>query len=187
MEIHWAQNPLESIVEINDYDKQILKLKLRIENLEESLWDVNFALKEGNEFNLEEARRQANDEYWSIEANQASIDRLFGYCLESLSGEHCGDCTCVPCSCIKCYTENLLDIRTLKTNKIAASIIKSAFEKSNTKKLDDVIKYLEKYEPICSGSWLPFPEKFKSLVPKFIKDAHAAAEWLRVYKKEHNL
>ena len=47
MKIIYNENPLRTVVELDEHDRQILRLKIKIEELKDNLSDVHFRLTEG--------------------------------------------------------------------------------------------------------------------------------------------
>ena len=191
MKIHWAQNPLQTTVELDDHDKEILRLKANVEVLEEHLSEASFHLDEGKWFDLAKAHA-AIDLHYDKEAVQESITQRVGWYIPELErGIHCGDCTCVPASCSKCHAESVLGIDTIKgvgkhaLTKIEGCFLKPQIEKGKWAGYDldvtihDAIRKLENYEP--KADWAGWEVH----APRWKAEASRALEWLRAYRDEH--
>lgn len=192
MKIIYNKNPLHSIVELDEKDKQLLWYKIKVEELEELLSNVHFHLEEGKYFDLEQARKDSDpDYYWNDEKSELDkrCDKLLKHYIIELNGYHDGDCTCIPGSCSKCHAESLLGINTISgLEKHAAYQISGSFGKNNEKSIDDVIKHLANYDPTPSD---PNSESWKKIggyeqyVPRWKAQAQEAHDWLISYKNEH--
>jgi|ERR1017187_6059995 hypothetical protein len=180
MKITYQPNPLNTIVELDEYDIEILRLKLIIEDLDERIYGANFRLEPGERFNPEEAIKELDVD--SLE--EIDVSKNLQWMIEELKSSHCGDCTCVPCSCLKCHAEHLLGIDTIpKLGKHSAHKIEGAF--GNNRNIDEAIEYLVNYKPIRDEAWLKFPpEDFEKHIPRWTEEAKRAAEWLKDYKEK---
>ena len=110
MRIVYTQNPLETVVEIDDMDRKVLRLKLIIELLEENLGEAAFHVGKEH-FDLDIVKKAVAWDTWSGEKFEAAINERITLAESELCGSHVGDCTCVPCSCMKCWAEDLLGIK----------------------------------------------------------------------------
>lgn len=200
MRIVWQPNPMRTRVELDEADKRVFRLSIKVEELEERLSSAHFdldpamrewaqkALKrdESLEACVERARyhlRSATEE--GEKALEERVDMLLSHFLEELAGEHDGDCTCVPCSCSKCHAESLLGIDTIEgLGKHPGSKISGMFrarpgEPEPT--IDEVIEKLRNYAPVNTSSSWP-DEDFQKHVPRWIEEAKHAHAWLLNYK-----
>ncbi len=186
MKIIYQSNPLTTIVELDDNDREILRLKLIIENLEDRIYGAHFDLEPGDRFDAEAARRELDVESLEDEPLNERINKMLGYCLDELHGTHCGDCTCVPCSCLKCHAEYLLGIDTIKgLGKHPAHYVNSAFSEGRTT-LDEAIAWLSAYKPVKNKSWEGISqEEFDRHIPRWTEEARLACEWLKNYQQKH--
>lgn len=177
MKITYTPNPLRTIIELDDHEKEVFKLKLKIEQLEEDIFAAAYELDPKNaNWTMSSSHRHPNGRtqeeliagvlsdhldtsYLYSEGEykgrglDARVDELFGYYVDDLRGSHAGDCTCVACSCTKCHAEGMLGIDTIKgLEKHAAHKIQAAFDyregdEWKTRSLDEVLEILRTYEP----------------------------------------
>lgn len=181
MKITYKDNPLETIVELDETEKEILRLKTKIEILYEDAWMAEYHLKEKN-FDLEKAK-----DYLKIFSSEKlvneEVDRLFEEYIKELQLSHCGDCVCFPCSCTKCHAEGMLGINTFP-DLGSHSAHKIAMEFRKYKTIDEVIDSLENFNPKMEDCWVGKVEVWKSHLPRWTKEAKEASVWLKNYKKE---
>ena len=185
MNIIYQPNPLATIVELDDHDREVLKLKLIINDVNETFVEAYFHLTEGKNYNPSAAKKLLLCDDDLEEKQSAKATRLLNICQSELRKAHVGDCICVPCSCVKCYAESFLGINTIKDlRKHEASHINSAFNSGKT--LDEVIKHLENYADAPKPGWAATrPELYESSLPRFLQEATAAAIWLKEYSAAH--
>lgn len=181
MKIIYKENPLETIVELDDSEKEILRLKIKAEIISEDADMASYYLQEEH-FDLEKARdyigyvckHSESDEY---------LEKMTDAYLETLTGTHGGDCTCFPASCPKCHVENMLGIDTISgLGSHQAHQIFYEFREYET--IDEVIKSLENHNPQITDAWKNNIESWNANLPRWKKEAKQAAEWLKNYKKE---
>jgi len=192
MKITYNKNPLCTTIELDEHDKQLLWQKIKLEELEDLLFDVYFHLQDGKYFDLDAAKKSADPEYYCTEDKSPidkRCDQLLEHYIVELQGNHVGDCTCVACSCSKCHAESLLGIDTIPgLGKHAASKINGAFGKNNEKSIDDVIHYLANYEinpaNFTDEAWQKLGG-YEQYVPRWMAEAKLAHDWLVNYKNEH--
>lgn len=178
MKIIYTQNPLKSIVHLDAHDRELFKLNIRIEELEENMFNAHFHLNPDDQYYDPVKARNA------LYEDKAKLDdrvtELYECYMGNLAGEHCGDCICVPCACTKCYAENLFGIGTITgLGKHAASKIHSAFGKDNDKTLAQALDSLKNYN--SNTEWKEW-EKYSD---GWIEDNKFAYEWLLKYKADH--
>lgn len=146
LKIIWNENPLKSVIKLTD---------------------------EGQEFLYKQVAEDLKfDEIETV----SEINRFYGYALNSLSEEHCGDCTCIPASCSKCIAEYHLGVTTLDCSKKIGSNIARVFDLVDT--IEEAIEYYE--------TW-PDPKIIKteqSLFDIWTKTARDTADWLKTYRSE---
>lgn len=194
MKIIYNENPLRTVVELDEHDRQIFWFKLKVEELQNKLFDAHFHLAEDKYFDLERARQATDPEKYLQEDNQEKVavdkrvDMLFETYVEELQSIHSGDCTCVPCSCMKCHAEGVLGIDTLKPfpGKHELAKIDSAFSKDRT--LVEAIAYLKdhKISREKPESWKhTSQEAYESYIPRWEQEQVRAYEYLNNYAKEH--
>lgn len=183
MKIIYKPNPLETIVELDERDKEILRWRIIAHKLEERLFDISSALEEVNDHSIFRAKQYATltyDDEYKTEIDKYA-DKWTEIYANALKEDHVGDCTCVPASCLKCHAENYLDIDTLEgLGKHEAGKIFGAFgafeEDSPTRSIDDVLEILKNYDP--KANW----EGWEAHAPRWIEEAKRAYEWLLNYK-----
>ena len=201
MKIIWNPNPLLTVVELNEADKQLLWHRVKINELEERISQAHFDLDPEMREWRQSIGKGRSPEEWITEAQRSldysyvcgdtkydgsSFDEYITYVtneyIQELSRAHCGDCTCVACSCLKCHIETLLGIDTIKgLHKHEASFISGAFMPKNgaTPTLEQAIAYLKDYQPQNVQEWgLPHVERWK-------QEAQRAYQWLVAYQQEH--
>lgn len=191
MKITYTPNPLATFVELDEHEKELFRLKLKIELLEECVFGAQYCLGMNpyakNKFDVESAKRDLD---YDEEKADARVNELLEHYLEELKGQHVGDCTCVACSCLKCHAESLLGIDTLKPfpGKHAMYHIASAFSRYNpeTKQhdgpevsLDEAIEKLASYKP--TSSWLGW----MTHTDRWAHEAKSAYEYLVTYRSNH--
>lgn len=177
MKITYTPNPLDTIVELDEHEKQILRLKLKLEKYEDMIFSAHFAIScrledRGSlkaytvEEALDNARKELDPDFWCNDEEgkkdhsklDSLVDELLEHYLEELRGTHVGDCTCVAVSCSKCHAERLLGINTLAPypGKHVLFNIAQAFSRWNeeTKQhdgpevsLDEAIQKLANFDP----------------------------------------
>lgn len=188
MNITYAQNPLATVVELDDHDRAILRLKLEIEDLEDKIVSAEYDLKKGK---IDEARAELDYSWMDGEkkaAREARFAEMVAYYEAELRSYHVGDCTCVACSCDKCHAEVMFGIDTTKgLGKHAGHKIACAFGKDGARSIDEALAYLRDYDPQPQagreeawaklGGWAQY-------VPRWKAEAAEAFEWLKHYKAE---
>jgi hypothetical protein len=189
MKIIYTENPLASKIILDAKDKEIFRLKLKIQGLEEVIYGAYFKLKkkDGGYPKLYDPEEGVNRlQEWVDEQNDEGDTKHFTECYEYYldeleNGEHCGDCTCVASSCTKCYAEGLLDLNTIAgLGNHSGSKVSGAFRTHET--CAEVIEYLRK--PITlepedgkDKSW------WKPYIPRWNTEREHAIEWLIDYQK----
>lgn len=182
MRIIWTPNPLFTRVELDEHDREKLKLRIEISELHDLLGEACFCLKDGDRFDLERARRAVLYENWTGKGNPTArrVDELFEHYVEELVGQHVGDCTCFPATCSKCLAEDMLGINTMKgLGKHSAIKINSAFGGTADGDMDEAIRRLESYEPKADF------DGWEAHAPRWRAEAKAALKWLKAYRDEH--
>lgn len=194
MKIIYSENPLRTVVELDEHDRQIFWFKLKVEELQDKLFGVHFSLTEGEYFNIDRARKDADpDAYTQEDGGEKTpldkrVDILLERYIEELQGIHSGDCTCVACSCMKCRAEHILGIDTLKPfpGKHALHKIGSAF--SNGRSLAEAIVHLRdhKISREKPKDWKgSTQEQYEIHVPRWEAEQATAYEYLKKYAEEH--
>lgn len=186
MEISWNQNPLRTTFSLTDQEKELFRLKVIAAELEENLASAEFHLstsgRDKDYYDPQTALR-----YLGYAQEVDVGDRAYGLYLSELEdGTHAGDCTCFPASCAKCHAEYILGFSTISgLGKHAAHKIYGSFSVAGVS-IHEVIRQLEKYEPVRSGAWLNMPEEaFTQHLPRWKAEARSALAWLTTYRDEH--
>jgi len=188
MHIEYNKNPLYSAVVLNDTDKELFKLKIRVYVMENMLLDGGIYLEDTKHFDLKMARRYLSVTY-NEDGETTSIDTRTDEMYKILSNElsymHCGDCTCVAMSCDKCFAEEILGIDTLKgLGKHSAYKIDAAFGSKNEKDIDEALEHLKNYDPTPKD-----PEKwdrvggYEQYMERWKAEGKVAYDWLANYAK----
>lgn len=187
MNIIWNPNPLATVVELNDTDREMLVRYIQNERYSDILCDIEMGIADGKITSLDEAHLQAKK--WE-EICELNIDcDMVKTFEEELKQGHMGDCTCVPCSCLKCHAEYALGICTIAgLGNHEASAVQSAFGDSNEKTIEQAIEFLQKeirYED-RHPSWEKYSrEDYEKHIPVWEPQRRNALEWLIKYKLEH--
>lgn len=190
VKILWAQNPLETIVELDEHDKAILRLKLVLERLEEAAFSVHFAVEKG--LSKEKILEELDVDYYFDNGERGgrpfrmSIDEDLERSVQSLREAHDGDCVCSACACLKCRTENLLAIGPISgLGKHAGRKIRDAFlVRGSNASIGDAIHELETHYPTnTTPGWSQV--NFESHIPRWLEDQRKAAEWMTKYRSAH--
>ena len=190
MQIYWNKNPLYTTIELDQHEKKELWYKIKLKEMEELLFSAHFHLQEDKYFDLAQARKEVEPDYYCTDDKSPldkRCDEMLEYYLAELKDKHAGDCTCIPCSCSKCHAESLLDMDTIKgLGKHSAYKIDSAFGPNNEKTIDQAIESLANYVPVKGENWKNTSQAdFDKHIPRWTEEARAAHVWLVNYKKEH--
>jgi hypothetical protein len=185
MNIIYHENPLNTVIHLDECEKQILWYKTKVEQMEYRLFSVHYNLAESR-LNLKEARREADSSYYLDEDVNGNtplddrVDELVAWYIEALASSHVGDCTCVACSCEKCHAEELMGINTIPgLGKHEAHYIDIMFQEHNT--IHEVLGALKNYEPPPSSG-----AKWElTTINRWKGEATGAYEWLYKYIHEH--
>jgi hypothetical protein len=206
VKIIWNQNPLATVVELDDFDKRILRLKIEVAALRDRMYDANFDIDpEQRKWRNENTDKKRTLEE-SIAAALLSLDvgwtdgdgerhgKTWDQWLDAeveeyiaeLAGMHDGDCTCVACSCLKCRAESLFGTNTTDgLGKHAGSYVDGAFapKDGRTPTLDEAIESLRAPKFVRPESWKR--DDYEVHIPRWTAEAKDAHAWLVSYKAAH--
>jgi hypothetical protein len=107
LKIIYTPNPLSCKIELDDFDKRILRKNVYIDMLEDIIIDAKDHLEEAGG-NYDKAVKIL-DTRFSDELTK-ELDEKVQEHLEELNGCHAGDCTCAPASCLKCWAEEFAEV-----------------------------------------------------------------------------
>ena len=174
--IHWHQNPLRTVVELDDASRRALRTRLERDYLGEVIHDVRRRLQAGRVDQLEAVLvrvDQVDDE----------VDQQVDEYLRALRDEHCGDCTCVPASCMKCHAEEAVGVDTIAgLYKHVANHVRIAFEVDAERTIDQAIDALAHYQD--PAPWVDHHDTWLACLPRWRAEAHQAHAWLVAYRAE---
>jgi hypothetical protein len=191
MRIIWNQNPLRTVVELDEQDKRLLLLSVQNERYANILCEINLWLSGKIDKNTpqttEEVQKRINK--WEEVCNMDETHHEVQLLVEELQGSHGGDCVCWPCTCFKCLAEDHLGISTTKDlGKHEGSYIMGAFGKNGDRTIDEAIESLKtkhSYET-RNLSWAKYSrEEYEKHIPRWESEKKNALEWLQKYKEEH--
>lgn len=208
MKITYTPNPLDTKVELDDSEKEILRLKIKLEQYEDMLFSAHFNITHRLKNNgalkaisvdeaLEAARKDLDPDYWCSDEKSKldeRVDELLEHYILELQGYHCGDCTCVAMSCSKCHAERLIGVDTLKPfpGKHAMYHVSQAFsykdgDEWKQRSLQDALAFLCAFNPQPPkdmtawdkvGGWF-------SHLPRWKAEANEAYQYLLNYSNTH--
>ena len=194
MKITYNKNPLCTTVELDEHERELFRLKIKVKEMEDDMFNAHFYLTEGQYYDLDQARKELDPEYFlSNDPGEKKsglderVEMLLEHFLEELKSSHRGDCTCVPCSCSKCHAESILGIDTIPgVDKHSLYKIDGAFGKNNEKTINEALDSLCDYMPIKGEAWAKFSqEDFDWHIPRWKAEAAKAYEWLLNYRNTH--
>lgn len=182
MKFTYNQNPLATVVELDERDRKDLFMALKLEHLEDQLFEAHFAHEglDGSKtltrhdgtliYTAEQCaadlRAAIDPENFCSDEIDAEIKRKAAFYEEELKGSHGGDCTCFACSCAKCWAESMLGINTIDgLGKHGGYYVQQAFYNNGNRRtsIDEVIEVL-------SGGKA---------------EVQHAVEWLKKYRDTH--
>lgn len=199
MKFEYAVNPLETKVFLDDTDRKLLRMAIRLDSALSAISYRDMRDKEGK--SPEEIERYTgyikmyDDIAYDEDAVSEKIDKDVLMYEEELQSGHCGDCICFACSCMKCWAESLLDINTLKgLGQHEASKIDSCFTDTSAEPWSrrnmtaaQVIEELSKPIPREKNEhWKnSTQEQWDACIPRWEKERERALKWYQNYIKEH--
>ena len=196
MNIIWKPNPLTSIVEVNNSDKERMLLAYKEDRYSSLLISIEYGIKgkyNQPKWTLEKVETEA--EKWRKIYEMDIDDPWIASCIDNLASSHIGDCTCVACSCMKCWGESLLGISTIQglgsheAEKIWGAFVKEGAEYYSGEWHDDIDLALKNLsEPISETPNEHYEGKedlWKSCIPRWESERKNAYNWLKAYKEKH--
>ena len=163
MKIIYKENPLASHLILDDHDKEILKLKIKLDEMESIICIGEYYLEKEE---ADKAQKELNTEYVCDGGLDNYVNQIHEILLQDATGEHVGDCTCVACSCSKCRLESLLEVDTIpKMSKYMGSVISGVFTKVST----------------CAEAITLLEERYQTNEHPHVKHA---LDWLKWYRDE---
>lgn len=182
MKITYTENPLRTTIELDEQEKTLLWHKVKIQELEDVLFSMQYHLSSGQNFDPEKALKCCPDDV--LLDNQVT-EITDGY-IAALQTRHHGDCICAASGCSKCHAEDFLGISTLPPNMGKHSIYRlhTAFTYKDgaewkERSIKDAIEYLRTYEP--TATW----EGWEQHAPLWKEQARKAYEYLLEYSQTH--
>lgn len=190
MKIIWKENPLRSIIELNEDEKQTLKYKITIEELKSvilraSRYIENNSIEDAKKvLQIIDGKERNSIHYFYGSEFDNHIQKNLDQYLEYLKQDHFGDCIRVPCPCSKCTVEDMVGFSTVSDLKnYQMSFINMAFNPTeendwkDTRNIDEAIEYLKNYEPTNTKGYEDYIDIWK-------KQAKEAYEYLKLYKEK---
>lgn len=192
MRVHWNPNPLRTIVELGEHESERLRLGLKIEALEDRLFDASYYLA------LSDLQSVRNELEYDKRALEARVDELLAECTAALKGEHYGDCTSAGGSCTKCRAESILGIETISGLGNKGNYVADAFGRFDPDTgtrgpdcaIDEAILRLDDFDPQPPADGEKLKDwalvgGFERHIPHWKEEAAAVAIWLKAYRDEH--
>jgi hypothetical protein len=185
MRIEYTQNPLTSIIHLDDFDKEKLKSKILISELTDIIYDDKFRLKDKSQyFSVKMAQEALED----IENVTNEVTTQYEYYIQEASQSHIGDCTAFPATCAKCYLEDYLNINTLNcySKSILCSVQHTFIELGADATCTQVIEYLKGVDyGIIPDNWKIRADIYYNMVEEFKKDNIDTIKYLENYRYRH--
>lgn len=187
MNILYQQNPLNTIIDLDESDIEKLRLNVHIRELEGIIHLARFYLKDkSRNFSVKETQDRLDE----IDSIDGTVDHTLKYLLESATEGHIGDCTCFPASCTKCMLEDFLGIDTLEYSTLGkhgfSTINEVFYTLGDNTTCTQAIDYL-KNNPLTKDSpnnWTD-QEAWAKCVPRFNKEREQAVKYLENYRYKH--
>lgn len=203
MKFEYGINPLQTKVFLDDADRKLLRMAIR---LDAALDAISYRDLRDKAAKPEDAERYASyikkyddiaydDIAYDEDAVSEEIDKQVAMYEEELKSGHCGDCICFACSCMKCWAEGLLGIDTLKglgqheAHNIDQCFIDTTKEPWSyvERTVDEVVALLSiPTSPIKNEHWKnSSQEDWDKHLPRWESERKRALEWYKNYIKEH--
>ena len=176
MKIIWNQNPLRSVVELDDRDKEYMRATQRNEELLDALCYIG----KTDEDRLAHHKEITSDKF--LAELDEEVERVLGYLFSALEeGEwHAGDCVCFPCSCTKCVAENVLGISTIPGIGTQFHYIQQAYaaihrDTGHDASIDEAIMWMKNKKMDATSPYFN----------RMTEQNASALSWLKHYKELH--
>lgn len=153
MNIIYTENPLCSRVELDAHEAQRFWDRIKIDEMEELLFDAHFHMQDDAYHDMVAARRAVDPDYYMSDDGPTKLDQrvqvLYDHYMSELVSSHGGDCTCLPATCSKCHAESKLGIDTTKgLGKHAGSYLMGMFRGPEEKTCAQVIATMQANEAL---------------------------------------
>lgn len=196
MRIEWNRNPLKTHIFLDDQEKEIFKLKMKIESLEEELYHVYFKIRDDrligdgkiNKSPLYDPKEAVRSlEAWvkhnDKDEESEYFKEVFQMYMDDLEvHSHMGDCTCFAASCSKCHAEGLIGIDTIKgLGKHSSYKIDAAFKDDNT----TIAQALDHLRVPYSKDMEGYKPWWDDHMDRWDKERLDAIKWLEQYRDDH--
>ncbi len=183
MKIIYDQNPLKSIIELNDDEKRILKLNIKIDALYDGIYDALYYIDTDLDLTKQSLTNCVQSEVVENNINlDEEVEQMYDSLIDSITQSHNGDCICEPMTCAKCLAEGFIGISTTKgINKYALYYISSAFGDDGTNTISQALVNLKIPFEIIDGD----DEYTISNKTKWNDERNKAYNWLLTYKDTH--
>ena len=210
MKITYTPNPLNTIIELDEHEKEILRLKIKINLLEEDLgsaavyldpknasWVMKPSPRRPEGYTQESLIAEVLEDYLNMSYMYSEgehkgkglderVNELLEYYIVELRAGHAGDCTCFPASCCKCHAEGLLGINTIEglgkheAHKILAAFSYKDGETWKERSLGEAMAILQK----SNAAWQVSTDQSPH-APRWKAEAGRALEWMEAYVAKH--
>jgi hypothetical protein len=184
VQIEYTQNPLTSIIHLDDMDREKLKSKIMIAELSDIINDAKFRLKDKSPYFSVKLAQEALDDIGNIENE---VTTQYDYYIEVASQSHIGDCTAFPATCGKCLLENYLDINTLNCNsKSILCLVQHTFIRlGDDATCSQAIEQLKSVNYNIPDDWKIRADIYYNNVDTFKRDNQQTIKYLENYRYEH--
>jgi len=186
MKIIYTENPLRSIVELDEKDHKILRLAVENDYIKDLATWAFMDLEEVKSWfpgvkkirNIKAARSHLDICH---DVFDAKMDARASTYVEDLKGIHDGDCICQPCTCSKCLAESYIGADSIPgLRKHEANYIYWAFKESGEpESCSKAIQCLKDNPPVVKEDW------HNAHIERWTGEHKRALEWLEQYQKDH--
>jgi hypothetical protein len=160
MKIEYAQNPMASKIILDDADLNTLRDKCFVEAAEDLIASFYCDMKY-RDMDIEDAYSKTFD---SVEKQMRSeVNHYMDWLPDTATGQHVGDCTCVPSTCGRCMLENFLGIDTIEgLGKHEGAKISGYFNKHPDGTAKDCLEHMRNRTVEATEDWhKPHIERWK--------------------------